>query len=114
MRARSPNLDENQWPHAERFDIGRLSGGHLALGVGVHNCVGQDVARAEGEAVLTALAAKVDRITPTGKPEWRPNTAILLSSGCRRRFTRVGSGCATLWSWTMASRPFANAVRAPK
>ena len=70
------NLDPEQWPHADRFDITRRPAGHLAFGVGIHNCVGQSVARAEGEAVLAALAAKVDRIEPTAPAIWRPNNAI--------------------------------------
>ena len=70
------NLDEDQWPNAGRFNIARRPVGHLALGVGIHNCVGQNVARAEGEAVLAALAAKVDAIELTGEPVWRPNNAL--------------------------------------
>lgn len=70
------NLDENRWENADRFDVGRKTMGHLALGVGVHVCVGQNVARAEGEAVLAAIAARVDRIALTGTPVWRPNNAI--------------------------------------
>ena len=70
------NLDEDHWPDAGRFDITRRPTGHLALGVGIHNCVGQNVARAEGEAVLAALAAKVDSIELTGEPIWRPNNAL--------------------------------------
>jgi cytochrome P450 len=70
------NLDEDHWPNASRFDIARRPAGHLALGVGIHNCVGQNVARAEGEAVLGALAAQVASIKLTGEPVWRPNNAI--------------------------------------
>ena len=72
----SANLDESQWPDAGRFDITRRTMGHLALGVGIHACVGQNVARAEGEAVLTALAEKVGAIDLAGDPVWRPNNAI--------------------------------------
>jgi 4-methoxybenzoate monooxygenase (O-demethylating) len=70
------NLDPDQWPEPDRFDIGRRASGHLAFGVGVHGCVGQNVARAEGEAMLAALARKVSRITPDGEAVWRPNNAI--------------------------------------
>jgi len=70
------NLDEAAWPQADRFDITRRPAGHLALGAGVHACVGQTVARAEGEAVLGALARKVARIDLTGPAVWRPNNAI--------------------------------------
>lgn len=70
------NRDEDRWPSANQFDITRRTMGHLALGVGIHACVGQNVARAEGEAVLSALARKVARIERTGDAIWRPNNAI--------------------------------------
>lgn len=70
------NRDEDRWPGADRFDITRRTMGHLALGVGIHACVGQNVARAEGEALLSALARKAGRIERRGDPIWRPNNAI--------------------------------------
>ena len=70
------NLDPAQWPEPERFDIGRRAGGHLAFGVGIHGCVGQNIARAEGEAVLSAVAAAVTTIDVTSTPVWRPNNSI--------------------------------------
>lgn len=70
------NLDEAQWPDADRFDISRKTMGHLALGAGVHNCVGQNVARAEGQAVLQALGEQVSAIRQTGPAVWRANNAI--------------------------------------
>ena len=72
----SANLDESHWPDADRFDITRRTMGHLALGVGVHACVGQNVARAEGEALLGAVARHVTKIELTGPAIWRPNNAI--------------------------------------
>lgn len=72
----SANRDENRWPGADRFDITRRTMGHLALGTGIHACVGQNVARAEGEAVLSAIAHHVGRIETTGRAIWRPNNAI--------------------------------------
>ncbi|MEX0283615.1 MAG: cytochrome P450, partial [Paracoccaceae bacterium] len=70
------NRDSDRWPDAHRFDITRKTAGHLALGTGPHVCVGQNIARAEGQAVLRALAIKVDRIELTGSPVWRANNAI--------------------------------------
>ena len=60
------NLNAAQWHEPERFDISRRASGHLALGVGVHGCVGQNIARAEGEAFLSALAAKVQSVELIG------------------------------------------------
>ena len=70
------NMDPSHWDQPDRYDISRKTAGHLALGVGVHNCVGQNIARAEGQAVLRAIAERVDRIELTGEPVWRPNNAI--------------------------------------
>lgn len=70
------NLDPAKWPEADRFDIGRRPVGHLAFGAGIHGCVGQMVARAEVEAVLGAVAARVRRIEFAAEPVWRPGNAI--------------------------------------
>ncbi len=72
----SANLDERHWPDADKFDIERNSSGHMALGAGIHACVGQNVARAEGTAVLTAIAEKVSSLALAGEPVWRPGNAI--------------------------------------
>ncbi|WP_321395959.1 cytochrome P450 [Emcibacter sp.] len=70
------NMDETKWPEATKFDVGRKPIGHLAFGTGIHGCVGQNIARGEVEAILTALARKVDTIEPAGEAVWRPNNAI--------------------------------------
>lgn len=70
------NRDPAHWEHPDRFDISRKAAGHLALGVGVHVCVGQNIARAEGQAILQALAKRVDKLELTATPVWRPNNAI--------------------------------------
>lgn len=72
----SANLDPEHWPEPNRYDIGRKLAGQMTFGTGLHACVGQMVARAEGEAVLIALANKVDRIELTGPAEWRPNNFV--------------------------------------
>lgn len=82
------NLDDEKWPEAERYRVERRPVGHLAFGVGIHGCVGQNVARAEAEAVLTAIADKVGSIEIIGEPVWRPNNAIHALDSMRVRFTR--------------------------
>ena len=72
----SANLDEDHWPKADRFDIERRPTDHLALGVGVHGCVGQNVARAELDAMLTVIANKVESIELSGDVIWRPNNSV--------------------------------------
>ena len=82
------NMDEDQWPEAEKFDIRRKPVGHMALGAGVHGCVGQNLARAEAEAVFTAIANKVGSIKLAGDAVWRPNNAIHALDKLPITFTR--------------------------
>ncbi len=70
------NTDPEHWADPMRFDISRKVTGHMAFGAGIHGCVGQNVARAEGEAVLSELAKAVRSIELDGAPVWRPNNAI--------------------------------------
>ena len=60
----------------DKFDIERKPTDHLALGVGVHGCVGQNVARAELATVLSVIADKVESIKLTGEAIWRPNNSV--------------------------------------
>lgn len=72
----SANMDPQKWGDPQNFRVERKPQGHLAFGVGVHGCVGQNVARAELDAVLTVLAQKVSRIELVGEPVWRPGNAM--------------------------------------
>ena len=72
----SANRDPRRWPDADRFDIGRKPTGHMAFGTGIHGCVGQVVARLEGELVLSTLARRVARIEPAGEPVRRLNNTL--------------------------------------
>lgn len=70
------NMDPEKWGDPENFRVARKPAGHLAFGVGVHGCVGQNIARAELDAVLTVMAQKVARIELTGDPVWRPGNSM--------------------------------------
>lgn len=70
------NRDERQWPEPDRFNIQRRPAGHMAFGSGIHGCVGQVVARLEGEVVLTALAKRFSRIELVGEPQRRLNNTL--------------------------------------
>ncbi len=52
------NRDPARYRNAESFDIHRAEGGHLALGHGVHHCLGAPLARLEGRIALGALHAR--------------------------------------------------------
>jgi len=50
--------------------------GHVGFGVGVHVCIGQVIARMEGEILLAALAERVASIDLAGAPTHRFNNAV--------------------------------------
>ncbi len=70
------NRDPRKWEDPDRFDISRNAGGHVGFGFGIHQCLGQMVARLEAEAVLCALLAQVTEIHATGTPQRRLNNTL--------------------------------------
>lgn len=60
------NRDPRRWDAPDRYDIHRRVAGHVGFGAGIHMCVGQLLARLEGEALLSALARHVATIEQTG------------------------------------------------
>jgi cytochrome P450 len=70
------NRDPRRWDKAEAFDIKRSTSGHVGFGFGIHQCLGQMVARLEAEAVLAALIPRVDRIELAGPVERRLNNTL--------------------------------------
>jgi cytochrome P450 len=72
----SANRDPRKWENPGKFDIERRASGHMAFGTGIHGCVGQVVARIEGELVLSAIARKVKRIEVIGLHTRRLNNTL--------------------------------------
>ena len=72
----SANTDPEFWNNPYKYDVTRRTIGHLALGVGVHNCVGQTLARAEIVALASSLIERVKSIKPIGEAVWKPNNAM--------------------------------------
>ncbi|MGJ5201585.1 cytochrome P450 [Bradyrhizobium sp. HKCCYLRH1030] len=72
----SANRDPRRWEQPDAYDVTRKVSGHVGFGSGIHMCVGQLVARLEGEAVLTALARKVGSVTMSGEPKRRYNNTL--------------------------------------
>jgi len=57
----SANRDERKWEQADTFDVTRNTAGHVGFGFGIHLCAGASLARLEGQAILGALARRVER-----------------------------------------------------
>lgn len=72
----SANRDPLRWSEPDRFDIARTATGQVGFGTGIHGCVGQMVARLEGELLLTELAKRVKTIEFTAPPVRRLNNAL--------------------------------------
>jgi cytochrome P450 len=70
------NSDPRRWDDPGAFDLSRNPSAHVGFGMGIHQCVGQHVARLEAEALLTALARRVRRIELAGEPRRHLNNTL--------------------------------------
>ncbi|MFD0687785.1 cytochrome P450 [Actinomadura fibrosa] len=62
------NRDPRRWHDPDAFDLSRDPSAHVGFGMGLHQCVGQHVARLEAESLLTALARRVEHLELAGTP----------------------------------------------
>ncbi|WP_406691321.1 cytochrome P450 [Saccharopolyspora sp. ID03-671] len=83
----SANRDPRRWQDPDVFDPGRDPSGHVGFGMGLHQCVGQHIARLESEALLTALARRVTGIRLAGRPVRHLNNTLRAWSSLPLRFT---------------------------
>ncbi|MEU0006204.1 cytochrome P450 [Streptomyces sp. NPDC006314] len=68
------NRDPARFPGPDLLDLSRDAAGHLALGHGVHYCLGAPLARAETEIALGALLERFPELALTGaQSRWRPS-----------------------------------------
>nr|WP_246324740.1 cytochrome P450 [Petropleomorpha daqingensis] len=70
------NRDPRRWEDPDRFDLTRDPSGHVGFGMGIHQCVGQHVARLEAEAVLHALARRVESFEVAGATRRHHNNTL--------------------------------------
>ncbi len=59
----SANRDEREFPDPDRFDVTRKPEQHLALGYGVHFCLGASLARLESRVTIEEFARRFPRYT---------------------------------------------------
>lgn len=68
------NRDPARFPAPDQLDLDRDTSGHLALGYGIHYCLGAPLARAETEIALGALLERFPDLALTDEePRWRPS-----------------------------------------
>jgi cholest-4-en-3-one 26-monooxygenase len=65
----SANRDEDVFPHADRFDVGRTPNDHLAFGIGPHFCLGANLARLEIQIMFEELLRRLPDIELAGPVE---------------------------------------------
>ncbi|WP_371667121.1 cytochrome P450 [Streptomyces sp. NBC_00289] len=68
--------DPRRFSEPDRLDIGRDATAHLALGHGIHYCLGAPLARMETEIALAALLDRFPGLAldlPPDGPRWRPS-----------------------------------------
>jgi 4-methoxybenzoate monooxygenase (O-demethylating) len=70
------NRDPRRWDDPGTFDLDRDPSGHVAFGCGIHECVGQHIARLESQCLLSALAARVKTIHLAGPPVRHLNNTL--------------------------------------
>ena len=72
----SANRDPHKWEAPDDFQAARRAAGHVGFGAGIHACVGQMIARLEGELILSELARRVSTIERAGEPVRRLNNTL--------------------------------------
>jgi cytochrome P450 len=75
----SANRDPEQFPDPDRLDVGRTPNRHVALGFGPHFCLGNALARLEGQIVFRALTRRFPRLDFAIDPSelvWQGNAML--------------------------------------
>ena len=70
------NRDPAQFDDPERLDVTRSDVKHLALGHGLHFCLGAQLARLEAGLALEALVTRFPALRLDGPVEWGDNTVL--------------------------------------
>jgi cytochrome P450 len=66
------NRDEDRFPGPDRLDIHREARGHVAFGFGVHQCLGQPLARVELQVVYGTLYRRIPGLRLAVPPDQIP------------------------------------------
>jgi len=71
------NRDPERFPDPDRLDFSRPPGRTLTFGHGIHACIGQALARVEGQVVLERLVERCPSLRPgQGPAVWRDSLAF--------------------------------------
>ena len=68
------NRDARQFKGPDLLDLKRGNNPHLAFGAGAHFCIGNQLARLEGQVAILKILREFPRMRPvSAQPEWLPN-----------------------------------------
>lgn len=73
------NRDESVYPSPDELDLGRSARSHVAFGFGIHQCLGQNLARAELEIALPALFERLPGLrlaVPAEEVPFKPGDTV--------------------------------------
>ncbi|MFF8369393.1 cytochrome P450 [Streptomyces lydicus] len=73
------NRDDTAYPSPDRLDLGRSARHHVAFGFGIHQCLGQNLARAEMEIALRSLFARIPDLrlaVPAAEIPFKPGDTL--------------------------------------
>ncbi|MEU7023876.1 cytochrome P450 [Streptomyces sp. NPDC046203] len=75
------NRDPRAWEDPDSFDIRRAAGRHVAFGYGIHQCIGQNLARAEMEIAFRTLFRRIPDLRVTRRADELPLNAPYVLQG---------------------------------
>lgn len=93
MSLLSANHDERRFDDPDRIDIERPDNRHLAFGGARHFCLGNNLARLEGEVTFERIAQRWQSFEVIGPAPRRPNFQFRSMSALPLRFETAASVC---------------------
>ncbi|MEO3804134.1 cytochrome P450 [Nonomuraea sp. B1E8] len=78
------NRDPSRFPGGEHLDVTRPAGGHMTFGHGIHQCLGQQLARAEMRIAYPALLRRFPGLRLAVTPEEVPMRSDMTIYGVHR------------------------------
>lgn len=72
----SANHDPRRWENPTKFDLNRDPSGHLAFGMGMHQCVGQHAAGLQSASLLEVMLRRVATVELAGPVEYSHNNVL--------------------------------------